>query len=90
MAARLSELWDLKEPRDWVSRGNCIGVDTNIFFSDARVEEAKAICKYCPVREQCLEYVLRVEREIGHRSGVYGGTTAQERQQYRRFKSKIL
>ena len=37
---------------------------------------AKAICKDCPVTEQCLQYALREEMYFG----VWGGTTPKERQ----------
>ena len=39
-------------------------------------KNAKAICKECPVINQCLEYALSEEMFFG----VWGGTTPKERQ----------
>jgi hypothetical protein len=39
-------------------------------------EEAKAVCRTCPVIEKCLDYALSA-REA---EGVWGGTTQQERE----------
>lgn len=61
----------------WRARSACRGVDPDIFYppSEEEAEEAKAICRECPVREPCLEYAL-VRRE---REGVWGGATERER-----------
>ena len=37
---------------------------------------AKKFCGECPVRQQCLEYALKVNEQYG----VWGGLTAKERQ----------
>lgn len=67
-----------KEP--WRDEAACLGVDTNVFFpdsnvSEARVEEAKAYCRRCPVSEECLS--LAVGEQL--QDGVFGGMTAKER-----------
>ncbi|MGH9282110.1 MAG: WhiB family transcriptional regulator [Acidimicrobiales bacterium] len=61
----------------WRQRAACRGVDPDVFYpsSDEEAEEAKAICRMCPVREACLEYAL-VNR-IDH--GVWGGCSERER-----------
>lgn len=38
----------------------------------------KAVCKACPVRDMCLTYAVNWEV-----TGIWGGTTAQERQRMR-------
>lgn len=43
-------------------------------MTDAQVAEAKAICRVCPVRRECLEDALRVGEW-----GVWGGLTKAER-----------
>lgn len=55
----------------------CLQQDPELFFSTAEqaVEEAKAICQLCPVRESCLRFALAAREEYG----VWGGTTPQER-----------
>ena len=43
-------------------------------------EEAKAVCRRCPVAGECLAWAL----EIGQDSGVWGGTTEVERRNMKR------
>ena len=50
----------------------------DLFFSDDRVDEAKAMCRRCPVRQVCLGHALRHES-----FGVWGGTTPSERDKIR-------
>ena len=61
----------------WMRRGNCRDEPPARFFpSDgAGVEDARALCASCPVKEPCLEYALR--NRIDH--GVWGGTSERER-----------
>jgi WhiB family redox-sensing transcriptional regulator len=44
------------------------------------VAQAKAVCATCQVRRSCLEYAVG----RGHLTGVWGGTTEEERQVLRR------
>jgi WhiB family redox-sensing transcriptional regulator len=74
----------------WMSRGACRGEDPDIFFpvgnagpALTQIAEAKAVCVRCPVMDACLEWALsRPER-----SGVWGGTSGQERDAIRRYGS---
>lgn len=61
----------------WRQRAACRGVDPDIFYpvSDEEAEDAKAICRLCPVQEMCLEWAL-ASRE---KEGVWGGATERER-----------
>jgi WhiB family transcriptional regulator, redox-sensing transcriptional regulator len=61
----------------WRQRAACRGVDPDIFYpvSEEDAEEARAICRSCPVLESCLEWAL-TNRE---RDGVWGGATERER-----------
>lgn len=70
----------------WRQRAACRGVDPDVFYptSDDETEEAKAICRVCPVRESCLEYAL-ANRE---RDGVWGGATERERRRIIRQRRK--
>jgi len=70
----------------WRQRAACRGVDPDVFYpvSDEDAEEAKAICRGCPVRESCLEYAL-ANRE---RDGVWGGATERERRRLIRQRRK--
>lgn len=71
----------------WWSGGACVSVDPELFFpisdhgpSRGQVTQAKAICGTCPVQRSCLEYAMA----RGHLTGVWGGTTEEERQILRR------
>ena len=60
----------------------CRGCDPNLFFPERGVstDEAKKVCKGCPVRAECLEFALvNVEK-----FGVFGGTSERERRRLRR------
>jgi WhiB family redox-sensing transcriptional regulator len=76
----------------WMLRAACrpADVDAKLFFPQRRhstaAAPAKAFCRRCPVRTQCLDYALSHERQLtgrknGHRHGVWGGTNPTERQQ---------
>ncbi len=73
-------------PLEWIKRGECRGVDTNVFFTAASVEFAKSICARCPVRQPCVDYALIYERRdtADKDMGVYGGMTYEERRSYGR------
>ncbi|MGQ0521405.1 MAG: WhiB family transcriptional regulator [Actinomycetota bacterium] len=70
----------------WRQRAACRGVDPDVFYpsTDEEAEEAKSICRVCPVRESCLEYAL-ANRE---RDGVWGGATERERRRIVRQRRK--
>jgi WhiB family redox-sensing transcriptional regulator len=59
---------------------NTPGLTDEAFFPERgeSTREAKAICRQCPVRDQCLEYGL------GEHFGIWGGTSGRERQRIRR------
>ena len=65
------------EERRWQEQANCLGVDPDLFFPErgASTKEAKAVCRGCEVRVECLEYAL------SHRStsGIWGGRTERAR-----------
>jgi WhiB family redox-sensing transcriptional regulator len=65
----------------------CGSVDCELFFPDnygqgnrAQIDEAKAACRACPLREQCLEWALSQDDDPW---GVWGGTTPPERKKMR-------
>lgn len=70
----------------WVLEAACRGTDIDVFFPDGRstaaaTKIAKQICASCPVRMECLSYAIEAESGTyqGHRHGIYGGLTPQER-----------
>jgi WhiB family transcriptional regulator, redox-sensing transcriptional regulator len=72
----------------WMGSAACRGVQTEIFYP-ATVEDAalaKSVCLTCPVRQDCLEYALKV-REA---NGVWGGLTEQERRSVKRSRRRLI
>jgi len=73
---------DESEEAGWQSEANCLGVDPDLFFPErgASTKEAKAVCRGCVVREDCLEYALA----NGEKFGIWGGLSERERRRIRR------
>ena len=76
-----------KYPTDWRSRGACLTADPELFFpissvgpAQRQISQAKAVCGRCEVQQQCLSFAL----ETGQVYGIWGGTSAEERQLMRR------
>jgi WhiB family redox-sensing transcriptional regulator len=68
---------------DWKTRAACAGYPSTIFFPDGDspdTHKALSICGECPVTEDCLEYALATNQV----SGIWGGTTEEERRSLRR------
>jgi hypothetical protein len=63
----------------WHDYAMCKG-SGNLFFSDdgEEVEQARAICRTCPVQPECADAGVR------EKHGVWGGISATERRQSRR------
>lgn len=65
----------------------CRDEDPDLFFligstgpALVQTDEAKEVCRGCPVREQCLEWAM----ENGQDSGVWGGLGEAERRALKR------
>jgi len=72
---------------DWRHRAICRHVDPELFFpigttgpAALQVEEAKAVCRRCPVVNDCLQWALA----SGQDAGVWGGLDEDERRALRR------
>ena len=68
-------------------RPACAGEDPELFFPIGdtgpallQVEEAKAVCRRCPLIESCLQGAL----ERGEEAGVWGGMSEMERRSLKR------
>jgi WhiB family transcriptional regulator, redox-sensing transcriptional regulator len=68
----------------WRMLAACQSIDPELFFpvsasgkSLEQVTAAKAVCAACPVRQECLAFAFRT----GQVHGIWGGLTAEERQQ---------
>jgi WhiB family redox-sensing transcriptional regulator len=71
----------------WLDRAACRDVDPELFFTvgtgvlaERQVTRAKAVCRRCPVRAECLGWA----QLHGQCDGVWGGLDADERRQVRR------
>ncbi|WUH91973.1 WhiB family transcriptional regulator [Streptomyces sp. NBC_00433] len=72
---------------DWQNRAACRDEDPELFFPVGnsgpallKIEEAKTVCRRCPVMGECREWAL----ETGQDSGVWGGLSEDERRTMRR------
>ena len=76
--------WD---SADWRAEAKCLGSNPDIFFPMgktgeplAQAQAAKRVCEACLVRNPCLQFALETNQE----TGVWGGTTEEERRSVRR------
>ncbi|MEV5319913.1 WhiB family transcriptional regulator [Streptomyces sp. NPDC052687] len=72
---------------NWRERAECRNEDPDLFFPIGtsgpalmQTEQAKAVCRRCPVREPCLQWALDTDQSIG----VWGGTSETERRTLKR------
>ena len=68
----------------WRSEALCVGLDTTLFYPEGKGKKAGGLtlCQRCPVRVDCLEYVM--EAQISAEDyGVWGGTTPKQRRKLR-------
>ena len=72
---------------DWRHHAACREVDPELFFPIGntgpalfQIEEAKGVCRRCPVAESCLQWAV----ESGQDAGVWGGMSEDERRAYKR------
>lgn len=80
---RVSE-WD--EFR-WRDRAACRNSDPDLFFpvgsaglAIEEIQAAKALCRNCEVRRECLAFALETNQE----AGIWGGASEEERRRLRR------
>jgi WhiB family redox-sensing transcriptional regulator len=72
---------------NWDIEAGCQSIDPDVFFPDRPSDlatAAKAICRGCPVRKQCLEFALAAR--LDH--GVWGGLNEVERRSLRRSRQR--
>ncbi|MGH8885177.1 MAG: WhiB family transcriptional regulator [Egibacteraceae bacterium] len=75
----------------WRDRAACLGHDPESFFPLGctgsaldQIEQVKAICRRCPVIDDCLEWALETNQD----AGVWGGTSEDERRTLRRARQR--
>ena len=72
---------------DWREQSACRDTDPDLFFpvgttgpAIEQIENAKAVCRVCDVQKNCLEFALITNQD----SGIWGGTSEEERRAIRR------
>ncbi|MDX3308832.1 WhiB family transcriptional regulator [Streptomyces sp. NPDC054884] len=72
---------------DWRQHAACRREDPDLFFPIGtsgpalmQEEQAKTVCRRCPVREACLEWAMETDQTLG----VWGGTSETERRALKR------
>jgi WhiB family redox-sensing transcriptional regulator len=78
---------------DWRHEALCTDEDPELFFPTgetgpalAQIEQAKNVCRRCPVTEECLRWAL----DTGVDSGVWGGMSEVERRELKRRSSALM
>jgi WhiB family redox-sensing transcriptional regulator len=71
----------------WRREALCRDTDPDLFFpvgttgnALVQIERAKEVCSECPVNRECLDYALETNQD----SGIWGGTSEEERRILRR------
>lgn len=80
---------------EWMNKAACIGVETKLFFPDHKLAKgaqegansykmARAICKDCPVIDDCLRYAMQMFPDCNDDYGMWGGMSPRERRLFKR------
>jgi WhiB family transcriptional regulator, redox-sensing transcriptional regulator len=71
----------------WRKDAICRDTDPDLFFpvgstgyALVQIDRAKQVCGECPVSQDCLQYAIDTNQD----SGIWGGTSEEERRQIRR------
>ncbi|MET8168690.1 WhiB family transcriptional regulator [Streptomyces sp. NPDC102259] len=72
---------------DWREHAECRHEDPDLFFPIGtsgpallQTEQAKTVCRRCPVQEACLGWAMETDQSLG----VWGGTSENERRALKR------
>ncbi|MEU3276561.1 WhiB family transcriptional regulator [Streptomyces antibioticus] len=72
---------------NWRESAECRHEDPDLFFPIGtsgpallQTEQAKAVCRRCPVREACLDRAMNTDQTLG----VWGGTSETQRRAIKR------
>ena len=81
-------------PGRWAELALCAQADPDAWFpgkgEHALAKAATRICRGCPVQAQCLDYALSgADTWGGIATGIWGGTTPQQRNQLRQRRKTV-
>lgn len=72
---------------EWRRHAACRDTDPDLFFpvgttgpAIEQIENAKAVCRQCQAQADCLEFAIATNQD----SGIWGGTSEEERRQLRK------
>jgi WhiB family redox-sensing transcriptional regulator len=78
--------------QNWQHSAACRDEDPELFFpvgtsgpAVLKIEEAKAVCRQCPVMDRCRQWAL----DTGQDCGVWGGLSEDERRAARRRAGRL-
>ena len=87
VAQRVADRPDDAVDTSWRTVASCRDTDPDLFFpvgttglAITQIDSAKAVCMGCPAQTPCLDFALRTNQD----SGVWGGTSEEERRHLRR------
>jgi WhiB family transcriptional regulator, redox-sensing transcriptional regulator len=76
---------------DWRNDAACRDTDPDLFFpvgttgpAVEQIASAKQVCFECPCRQACLDFALATNQD----SGIWGGTSEEERRAMRRARNR--
>ena len=80
MSAYTGQVPDTEPAGQWAKQGICIADPEAMYPGTlaAEIGRAKAVCRRCPVMEQCLQWALETREPWG----VWGGTSEADRRAY--------
>lgn len=77
----------------WRHESLCADTDPELFFPIGttgqallQIAKAKEVCTNCPVKSECLDFALETNQD----SGIWGGTSEEERRNIRRERAARL
>lgn len=75
------------ERPEWMAAAACLGMDPDLFFPERGedAEQAKAVCRTCAVRLECLDYALANSEKFG----CWGGLSERARRRMRKARRPL-
>ena len=74
---------------NWMERALCKQFSTDFFFPDkgekgaVQAAKAKAVCSWCPVIDECRDYISATHYRYEDDYGIWGGWTPEDRHRIR-------
>lgn len=83
----MSELFrELTKRPEWQQRAACRGQGHELWFTESRAAEAKALCAVCRCAEECAAFAAESDASL---QGVWGGLDRRDRAALRRDQREV-